>query len=283
MARTVAQIQADIIAYKNAQTALDVLDSDSKRAIWLLWTYITAVAIAVLEQLIDAYIVIIEKIVARSAASSQAWIQNKMFEFQYDATDPQVVQLINTVPQYPTVDATKRIITGCSVTTDISNVVNIKVAKGSPFQALSNPEKAAAQDYITTIGTAGINYVIKSKDADKIFIEADIYYRGQYSAVIHQLVIDGINNYLQQLGVTKFDGAILMSDLEGIIRNVEGVTDVVINNVKARQNTTPLANATPLITNTAVISRLYQPEAGYIVGETTAGNTFADTLTFIAQ
>jgi len=283
MARTVAQIQAQIIQYKQGQTALDGLDSTSKRAIWLLWTYITAVAIAVLEQLIDAYVATVEALVARSSASSALWIQDKMFKFQYDATDPQVVQLIDTVPTYPNVDATKRIITACSVTSDLSNAVNIKVAKSDPYVALSGPELSAAQSYITTIGTAGINYVVQSKDADKIYIDATVYYAGQYAAVIENLVITALNNYLQTLSKINFNGSIKMSDLEAVIRNVEGVNDVVMNNVKARADVVVFANATPLIVNTTIVQRLYNPIAGYMVQETTSGQTFADSLTFIAQ
>lgn len=283
MARSIAQIQAQIIAFKNAQPDLAGLNSTSNRAIWLLWTFITASAIGIFEQLLDAYVAIIEAIVGRSAAASVLWVQDKMFKFQYSATDPQIVQLIETVPQYPTVDAALRITTACSVTTDTSNAVNIKLAKGNPYVAFSGPELSAAQDYINTIGVAGINYVAQSLDADKIFIDALIYYKGQYSAVIKLNVIATLNAYLQRLSIINFNGSLKMSDLEQIIRNVEGVNDVVLNNVRGRADTTAFAFSTYFIQNTALINRLWNSTAGYIVQETTGGQTFSDSLQFVAQ
>lgn len=283
MARTVAEIQAQIIATKEAQPELAIYQSDSKRAIWRLWTFVMAVAIAIFEQLMDLYVATIEALVAKSPGASTLWVQDKMFKFQYSATDPQIVQLVDLVPVYPVVDANKRIITACSVTTDVTNTVSVKVAKGNPYQALSAPEKTAAQAYIDTIGVAGINYVVKSQAADKIMIDADIYFQGQYSAVIQQAVIDTLNAYLQQLSIVNFNGSIKMSDLEGVIRNVTGVVDVVLNNVRVREDGVIYANGTDLIVNTSVIQRLYNSVAGYLIQETTPTHTFADTLNFIAS
>lgn len=283
MARSIDQIQAEIIASKDAQPELAAFNSTSKRAIWRLWTYIVAVSIAVLEQLLDVFTTNVETIVSASAAASTLWIQSKMFAFQYDATTPQIVQLIDTIPQYPTVDKTKQIITACSVTSDISNLVNIKVAKGSPLAALSSLEKSSAQGYINIIGMAGINYNVISLNPDKIYIDAAIYYQGQYAAIIQSSVIAAINSYLEALSKTNFDGSLKMSDLEAVIRNVAGVNDVVLNNVRGREDTVVFAAGIDLILGTAVLQRQWNTVAGYIVEETTSGKTFADTLTFIAQ
>lgn len=293
MARSIAQIQQSIIDQIAATPELGYYDDDniwhnitentSARSIWRLWTWVVATAIAVHEQLVDLYIIVIEAIVARASAASTLWVQDKLFKFQYDATTPQIVQLIDTVPQYPVVDESKRIITACSVTTDINNTVNIKVAKSNPYVALSAPEKSAAQSYIDTIGVAGITYVVISLNADKIYIDADIYFQGQYVTVISDNVIAALNAYFQRLSLINFNGSLKMSDLEGIIRNVEGVNDVVLKNVKGRDDATAFAFGTYFIQNSAVVQRLWNSTAGYIVQETTAGQTFADSLNFIAQ
>ena len=283
MSRTISAIQAQIIATKNAQPELAGLNSTSKRAIWQLWTFVIATCIAILEQLLDVFLTNVEAQVAASAAASALWIQSKMFAFQYDATTPQIVKLIDTVPQYPVVDTTKQIITACSVTSDISNIVNIKVAKGSPLQALTSLEKSSAQGYINTIGIAGINYNVISLNADKIYVDATIYYQGQYSSIIQTSVIDTLNAYLQGLSKTNFDGSLKMSDLEQVIRNVAGVNDVVLNNVRGREDAVSFSAGIDLILNTQVLQRQWVTVAGYIVEETTSGKTFADSLTFIAQ
>ena len=283
MARTIAQIQAQIIATKQAQPELAGLTSTSKRAIWNLWTFVIATCIGIFEQLLDSFLTNVETQVNASAGASILWLQANMFQFQYDATIPQVVQLINTVPQYPVVDATKQIITACSVTSSLSNQVTIKVAKSNPYVALVSAELTAAQSYINTIGAAGISYTVISLNPDKLYVQASIYYQGQYSTVIQQNVIDAINSFLQNLSITNFNGSMKISDLEGVIRNVAGVNDVILNNVKGRDDASTFANGVDLVLNNTVISRQWDTVAGYIVQETTSGKTFADSLIFIAQ
>ena len=283
MARTIAQIQAQIIATKQAQPELAGLTSTSKRAIWNLWTFVIATCIGIFEQLLDSFLLSVEAQVNASAGASILWLQAKMFQFQYDAITPQVVQLINTVPQYPVVDATKQIVTACSVTSSLSNQVTIKVAKSNPYVALVSAELTAAQSYINTIGAAGISYTVISLNPDKLYVQASIYYQGQYSTVIQQNVIDAINSFLQNLSITNFNGSMKISDLEGVIRNVAGVNDVILNNVKGRDDASTFANGVDLVLNNTVISRQWDTVAGYIVQETTSGKTFADSLIFIAQ
>lgn len=283
MARTIDTIQAEIIATKEAQPELAGLTSTSKRSIWYLWTYVIASCIAIFEQLLDSFLTKVEKQVSQSAGASILWLQAKMFEFQYDANIPQIVQLIDTVPQYPVVDPTKRIITACSVNSNVSNQVIIKIAKSNPYTALTSTELSSAQGYINVIGAAGIIYNVISLNPDKLYVDADIYYQGQYASIIQTNMIDAINNWLQTLSTTNFDGSIKMSDLEGVIRNVAGVNDVILNNVRGRDDASTFAAGIDLILNNTLVQRQWNTVAGYTIQETTTGKTFADSLTFIAQ
>jgi hypothetical protein len=280
MARTVADIQAGIILYKESQGDLAGLNSNSKRSIWYLWTFVVASSIAILEQLQDVFQTNNEAIVNLSAPQTAQWLQDRVFKFQYDATVPQVLQLVNLVPQYPVVDATKRIVTRCSVTSNLSNRVLVKVAKGTTPQPLTSPEVSSLQTYVETLGVAGIKYVITSVDSDKIFVQAQIYYAGSYSSIIQASVIAAIETYL---GSLPFNGTLKISDLEIAIKNTAGVADVVFNNVKARRNADSLSAATYLVLDNAIIGKQWSTFSGYIVGETTSGSTLADTLTFIAE
>jgi hypothetical protein len=292
MARSVATIQAQIIASIAGNSNMTYVDSNnntqnltnntSHRALWLAWTYIIAVAISIFEQLLDVYQATIEGFVAQSAAASQLWLQAKMFQFQYSATNPQVIQLVNTVPVYPVVDPTLRIITACAVSQG-SGSVNIKVAKGNTFVKLSSTENAAAAAYIGVIGDAGITYNVISLDPDLLYIDADIYCQGQYSSIIRTNVINAIVAFLQNLSVTNFDGALKMSDLEGVIRGVTGVNDVLMKKVSARPAAVSFGSGFQLINASTVVSRQYNSAAGYIIQETTSGSTFSDSLNFIFQ
>jgi len=231
----------------------------------------------------------IETTVSQAAAPSATWLQLKMFLFQYSSTNPQILQLINTVIQYPVVDATLQIITGCSVTSSVSNEVVIKVAKGNPFVALSSGELSAAQGYVNELGAAGIKYTVVSLNSDKIYINANIYYNGQYSAVIQANVIAALNAFLQNIATTNLttnlstNGAVKISDIESTIRSVTGVNDVVLLNVSARPDSASFSASVNLVLNQTLLSRQWLPIAGYTVQETTTGYTFADSLNFIPQ
>jgi hypothetical protein len=281
MARSIDDIQTQIIASVQADADLSTqLTSTSKRAVWRLLTYVVATAIAVFEQLLDIFKKQLEDTASKAIPGNAAWIQSKVFEFQYDATTPQIVQLISLVPQYPVIDPTKRIITRCSVKTDLSNNVRIKVAKALSPIALTVAEVNALQGYINTIGTAGIYYVVSSTDADQMYVNADIYFAGQYSSVIAVNVRNAIDAYLAAI---PFDGVVKISDLEKAIKAVDGVNDVIFKNIRARKGSDLFAAGSDLVLNNQEISRLWNTAAGYVVSEQTTGQTLVDSLNFIAE
>lgn len=287
MARKVDEINSYIVANLITNFAAIGITIDpttwSKRNMLRLICFTVATCQALLEQLQDLFQQTIEDIAAKAPAASAPWVQDKMFKFQYSATDPQIIALVDTVPTYPTVDPLLRIITACSVTSSVSNETQVKVAKDTPFAALSAPELSAAQGYINIIGIAGINYVVISLPSDKMFIEADIYYQGQYAAVIQANVIAAIEAWFIDRATNNFNGAVEMADLEGVINTVTGVNDVVLNNVRGRADADAFASGIDLILNTQVIQRKWQTIAGYIGQETDTGHTFADSLNFIAE
>lgn len=281
MARTVNAIQAQMLDAVAADDVLkDQLTSESKRAIYRLWTFIVAVAIGLLEQLADAWRTDIEQIVAAAAPGSPPWVQEQVFLFQYDTTTPQIIQLINLAPVYPIVDPSLRIVTRCSVTTDLSNSVTVKVAKGTTPAPLNNLELSALQSYINTIGVAGVHYNTVSNDADRVYVEADIYYKGLFSSVIKSNVILAIDNYLAGI---PFNGRVKVDDIRAAIRSVAGVEDVVFKNVSARANATPFGSGTALVQNNTLASRYWPTLAGYAISEDTGGETLADKLNFISE
>lgn len=281
MARTVNAIQAQMLDAVAADDVLkDQLTSVSKRAIYRLWTFIVAVAIGLLEQLADAWRSDIEQVVAAAAPGSPPWVQEKVFLFQYDTTTPQIIQLINLAPVYPIVDPSLRIVTRCSVTTDLSNSVTVKVAKGTTPAPLNNLELAALQSYINTIGVAGVHYNTVSNDADRVYVEADIYYKGLFSSVIKSNVILSIDNYLAGI---PFNGRVKVDDIRAAVRSVAGVEDIVFKNVFARANATPFGGGTALVQNNTLASRYWPTLAGYAISEDTVGQTLADKLNFISE
>lgn len=280
MARTIEQIQAGIIADIQATPELAQANSTSRRAIWRLFAYVQASAILLLEQIIDTFTQANEIKISQAIPATASWLNYKVLEFQYSATNPQIVQLVNFAPVYHVIDTSLRLITRCSVVTTLSNQVTIKVAKSNPPVALTSTELSSLQSYVNQIGIIGVNYNCQSLTSDKLYIDAEIYFDGQYSTVISASVVNAINTFLSTL---SFNGILKISDIEIVIRNVIGVNDVLLKNVKMRSDATAFANGIFLVQNNTVISRVFPTVSGYIVGETTTGNTFTDKLTYIAN
>jgi hypothetical protein len=273
MARSIAVIKQQLIDQKNAEPALSGLTSTSQTAIWNLWFYIQAVAINLFEQLQDAYKVEIEAIAAAAIPNTDAWVQSKAFEFQYGDN----IQLVNLVPTYTTINATKRIITRCSVKSDNNRICQIKVAKETG--ALDNSEISALESYYSYIGNAGISYNLISAPSDKIEIVAQIYYDAQFVSTIDTNIKDALNNYFANL---SFDGIVYVSKIEDSLQAVQGVKDIKISEINARRNAQSYGTGTVVYNlSTGTNARLYNTYAGYIEQETESGHTFNDTITYI--
>jgi len=285
MARTTAQIKALIVAAIQADTTLSVkLTSPSAVAIWNLFAFVVAQSINILEQLVDLFKVDIEAIAAQSYYGSALWWKQQMLKFQYSATNPQVIQIIDNIIKYPNVNKDLNLITACSITNSEGAII-IKTAQGviGAYFPLTNLMLTAAQNYATSITPAGETPTVISINADKLYIQADIYFLGQFvSTAVKANVILAINTYLSDI---DFNGTIFVAKIQDAIQGVLGVKDVVIKNITARSDAQTIATGTNLVLNGTVTnaSRLYSTFAGYIIGETTASFTLNDTLTMIAE
>jgi hypothetical protein len=278
MARSIATIQAQIIAAKQAQSALNGLTSTSQVSIWNLWTYVTAVAMFFQESLWDLFETNLEVVIAAAPVGTDAWLANQSFLFQYDASTPQIVTLTNFVPSYNPIDTTKQIITRASVKTLPSRFVQVKIAKSNPPVALTAPELNSFTGYLNEISFAGVQINATSTNPDLLEVSAQVFYNGQYAAVIQATVIASINTYLQ--GV-PFDGFIRLSKLEEAILNTPGVSDMEFTQVILRPTGTYPANQVFMVNgNTEYFTKLTM-SSGYAIPETQSGHDLASTLTFI--
>jgi hypothetical protein len=283
MARTVAQIKQYLVDRKAEEAALNGLTTDSSVSIWGLLLYVNAVGQAILEQMLDLFRIEIETKIDSAAPNNAQWLKSKVLAFQYSDTDPQIVD-VNEDPdnfsvKYPVINSALRIVTRCSIRTNANKQVLVKVAKFDPPVQLASGEASSLQAYVELISPPGIVYTVVNLVSDKIFIDAEIYYNGQYASVISANVIAAIKTYLASL---PFDGNVKVSNVEDAIQSVTGVTDVKIKTIKCRKDATALASATVVYDlATGINNKKYETVSGYIVEETTASNTFADTLQFI--
>lgn len=280
MARSIEVIKQQLVDFKETLTSLGELTSNSQVSIWGNLLHTTAVQISILEQLIDAYIADLEATIAAQAIGSTPWIRAKILEFQYG----DFVELDTTTFEiaYPEIDEAAKIITRCSVSESGNLIIQAKVAKSDPPVALSAGEQTALEDYLSIIKPAGIQINVISLTSDKLYVVGTIYYSGQYSSVIQTNVEAAITTYMENLSSAEnFDGTVRLTEINDAIQAVEGVEDVNITEVGARADTVAFASRTVVYKlSTGVNVREYQTVSGYIVEETTAGSTFADTITY---
>ena len=283
MARTIDEIQQEIIDAKNADANLAALNSPSAVAIWRLWTRIVAGAIETQEQLWDVFKSEVEQIAREAVPGTADWLQKRVLEFQYDAANPQVVTVIDGKAAYSTIDESLRIITRAAVVEQTNNRVLVKVAKddgSGGLEPLTTDEVNALISYLDAIGFVGIAIDTISLLPDRLRLEGQVYYNGQFvESTVKAAVIVAINSYLASVSVENFNGEIIREEIVDAIQAVEGVTGVDTLNVSliARPNSVPLTGA---VVN---VQRSYITSAGYIIEEDTTGNTFDDTITMTLQ
>lgn len=287
MSRTIAEIQNSIITNKNSYTELNDLNSPSQTAKWRLFTYIVAVAISFLEQIIDIFKVEIEAKLVNKVSGTSAWIKNNLLLFQYDATTPQIVEIDDNYNiSYPVYNSSLQLIKQVALEVLDNNLIQIKVAKQTPPVPLSALEKTAVEGYLDEIMPAGIQTTVISEISDKILIKGTIYFNGMYSAIIQTNVETAINNYLENL---PFGGKFVVSELQDKLMAVAGVNDIDIDNIQARRDnqTFSFGGNTQIYqlvgTTDDVNNRFYNTFAGYVTPETTSGYTLSNMITYTAS
>jgi len=284
MARSIAQIKQTIIDAKNQTTLSTILfkeEGGSQAGIFNMIADIFAILMNVAEQLWDSMSASISDTVVKGGVGTGRWWRERVLEFQ----NGDVLKYLNGVYYYDVINAEKRLVTFCSVTETGSKTIQIKVAKGTTPTKLTTPELTGAlKDYVDFLRFAGTQIDLISLDADKCYIEATVYYSGQYFSTIEDSVKSAITNYFNSISAGEnFNGAVIVSEVSKAIQSVEGVSYVKINTIKVRQDTVPFASAYTLFNlSTGVNNVLVNTYAGYVVEENTAGQTLTDSLTFIA-
>lgn len=279
MASKVDDIILQMDAEQATHSTLTGLNSPSQTADYTLWKETIAAQLNYNEQLWDTLRDEINAAVANTRPGNAAWVQWMVLKFQYSATNPQILQLIDLVPSYPTVDKLLQIITRCSVTTDLNKVFLIKVAKSSPPVALSTLEFNSLVGYLNNTMFDGVDFTLSSGISDKLYCSAEVFYDGQYTSAIQTNVETAINAYLAAI---PFNGKVKISSLQDAIQAVPGVKDVKLKTIKARPDSTPLGSATTIydVITSGTNALEWSTVAGYIVEETTAGNLFTNTITY---
>lgn len=291
MARSIPVIYNQLLQAKNAQSNLSGLNSNSQVSIWNLWLWITAAGQSLFEQLCDLFQSNMETLIVNAPVFSPQWIAQMCKNFQYSASNPQYLQVTvsNTYPyvtiNYPVVNNTLCPITQAAITTINNRSVLIKVAAGTypsiaPLDGspgVTGPICTALTSYLKILMPPGTQWSILNVNADQVFIQSNVYVNGSYMGTVKANMNTAINNFFAAI---PFNGTFEVSQLMEAMLAVQGVTDVILNNVQVRTATTAFGAGTSLVLNNALVNRNWATFAGYAIPETTAGKTLNDQITY---
>lgn len=286
MARKIATIKGQIRAEKNNHAELTDLkfaeEGGSKVGFGNNVAYDIAACINILEQLLDVAKDEIDDSISKAGVGTVPWLRERILEFQkgdYVEFDSSTGKVEYAVP-----NTSKQIITRCSVTQDGNRLVKAKVAKSDPPEKLSDSEKQELEFYIKQIQFAGTQINVVSEDPDLLYVEAEVYYDGQYSESIQTSVVTALQDYCENLSdADNFNGQVELNAVEEAIYAVAGVKRVKLIEVSARSATTGFGSRNVIFKlSTGTNNLKYSTSSGYIIEETTSGSTFTDKITFTA-
>lgn len=262
MARTIAEIQQQIIDTKEADTTLNAYAwSNSKVAIWRLWTYVVAVCIWSLENLFDSHKEEVAQLLAAQRPHTLQWYVNKARQFQYGATLPDDSDTYATTTEDPLVMIVKY-----AAAVELPNIIRLKVARqgSASLEGLTGVELAALKAYMGRIKDAGVRLQVTSAVADNLLLSLKIYYDplvlmsdgSRIDGTAAAPVKTTVNTFLADL---PFNGVFILNKLIAALQSVDGVKIGQVLSAQANYAVTPYVP----------ITVKYIPDAGYMALDAT--------------
>lgn len=261
MARTITEIQEDIISRITGTTELSVLNSSSKVAVWRLWTYIVAVSIWALENLFDLHKSEVTTLINERAPHSLRWYANKARDFQYGS------ELAYEADYYDNSaltddQITEQQIIAYSAVVEQAKGLRLKVARivNGDLTALSAQQLESFETYMNRIKDAGVTpLIVESLPPDSLKLELVIYYNplvlgsdgSRLDGTDGEPVRKGVKDYLKNL---PFNGTLVLAYLIDALQQVDGVVIPHIVQASAKYGTLPYT----------AFDVKYNPDAGYL-------------------
>lgn len=230
MARTIEEIQNEILTAKDNETALQGLNSTSKTAIWRLWVFITAFAIWALEKLFDAHKAEVAEVLKQLKPHTARWYRNKALAFQYGfdlLPDSDLFNNENHTEEE--IEASKIIKYSAVVESESESRLIIKIAteQGGELQPITDAQKESFGAYLAEIKDAGVRVSVINYLPDILRLQLRIYRdplvidaNGQSILTGKNPVEDALKNYLKKL---PFNGELVLAHLVDELQQVEGV------------------------------------------------------------
>lgn len=261
MARTITQIQDDIINRIAGTTELAQLNSSSKVAVWRLWTYIVAVSIWALENLFDLHKSEVTTMINEKAPHSLRWYANKARAFQYGSELAYEADYYDNTALTEDQVAEQQII-AFSAVVEQAKGLRLKVARivENDLNALDAQQLESFSTYMNRIKDAGVTpLIIESLPPDSLKLELVIYYNplvlGSDGSRLDGTNPDPVGNRVREyLKNLPFNGTLVLAYLIDALQQVDGVVIPHIVHAEAKYGELPYT----------AFDVKYNPDAGYL-------------------
>ncbi|MDY3343781.1 nucleotidyltransferase [Riemerella anatipestifer] len=231
MARSIEEIQQEILTAKANEPALQELNSTSKTSIWRLWIYITAFAIWVLEKLFDTHKTEVSEALRQLKPHTARWYRNKALAFQYGFDLLEDSDQFDNEGHDPEQIEESKIIKYSAVTeaeTESRLIVKIATEQGGELQPIRAEQKESFEAYLSEIKDAGVKITVINYLPDILRLQMKIYRDPLVLDQNGNKIKDGtqkpvetaIKNYLKKL---PFNGELVLAHLVDALQKVEGV------------------------------------------------------------
>ena len=270
MARTINQIEGEMVVQKEATPELDGLTSNSLVSAWRLIFNICATGIKIVEDLFDVHKDIVELAALSAIAGTRAWYASQTLLYQYG--DELVFDALTGNFGYQVIDPDKRVVELAASNDDSTGRVYVKAAKINTGTGIAEPlsvnELAGLNGYWGQKKFAGTNMIVSSDLPDLAWIAYRIIYDANVLNGDGELladttvkpVEDAIHQFFVDFGVTNFAGIFQILDLSDAIQVVDGVRNAAPTTVTIKKN-----DGTGEINVLATDDNRYNSVAGYII------------------
>lgn len=238
MARTIKDIQAEMLAAISVDTRLSSLNSTSTTAVYRLLTYIVAASIWVLEVLFDTHKAELTAIVANQKPHQLRWYVEKTKTFQYGSALPFDSDVYdNSLLTDAAIESQKVVTAAAAIEVNGRVLVKAATLDGVNLGKLTTPQYNALKSYLNDVKDAGVKIDLISQDGDRFKLILDVFYNPQILAddgsrldgTSASPVVDVVHTYLRQM---DFNGLFVKSRLTDVLQLVDGV---VVPEIRACQ------------------------------------------------
>lgn len=267
-------LPATSVLTEDEQATLANLTSTSKVSIFRLIVYVVAVVAWSLHKLWEILSADIDERIAVSRPFSRGWYTQTALNYQHGQELPETGIYDNAGLSIAEI-AAKRIVAKAAVVEGSMNghgILRIKVAKDNAgvLAPLTVPELAGFREYMNLMGAAGISLATSSAEADKLKVVYKLYFDPTILNNLGQRldgtdetpVLSALKSYLKDKNAQDFNGELSLDQLNDVVENVSGITDVFIQSASSSYAAFSYDDSNPQ-GNVGPFTEFRQPQAGY--------------------